>query len=73
MSPLRPLTLALACAAALPGLTRAQAGMLVGPALEIGNSAYGRGVSLTGTFGFRTTARLGMRFDLGVQTFNSNT
>jgi hypothetical protein len=70
MSVFRPLVIAFAFSAVIPGPARAQAGMLVGFSLESGESDYIQGYSFAGTLALRSTARLGMRFDLGVQTFN---
>jgi hypothetical protein len=44
--------------------------MRVGFAFESGAEQYLLGYSVAGTFALRGTARLGMRFDVGVQTFS---
>lgn len=69
MSSIRPLILALTCTTLVPTLARAQAGILFGRAVESGESDFSGGYSVAGTFALRRTARLGVRFDLGYQTF----
>ena len=69
----RRIVLAVACVAVLPALAQAQAGFRAGFAFENGKRAYGRGLSLEGSYTVGVTKPLGVRFDVGVQTFNGAT
>lgn len=61
-----PLVLALIA----PTLAHAQAGVFAGLAVENGRREYGQGFSLVGSYTVGGNARLGLRFDLGVQAFD---
>jgi len=65
--------LAVTCVAVLPPLAQAQAGFRAGFAFENGKRAYGRGLSLEGSYTLGGSKPLGVRFDVGVQTFNGPT
>ncbi len=69
----RPFALAVACVAVLPAVAQAQAGFRAGFAFENGKRAYGQGFSLEGSYTLGGSKPLGVRFDVGVQTFNGAT
>jgi hypothetical protein len=72
VSVLRRFVLAITCLALLPTFAGAQIGMLAGLSFENGKGQYSQGFLLQGSYTLRGTERVGVRFDVGVQTFPGN-